>query len=474
MIRRINIWAELDWLTVFLFLSLVFMGWLNIYAAVYNEKHQSIFDFGQRYGKQMIWIVSAIVLCLAVLLFEPKFYTFLAYPIFIFTIILLAGVVIFGKEVNGARSWYNIMGFQFQPTEFAKVGTCLALSKFLSAYNIKITQLTTFLKAAFIIFLPPLFISLQPDFGSILVYFSLALVLYREGLPGEYLLFALLLAAIFLMALLLQQFTLLIILSALFVLATFFKNKRYYDSSVVLGILSFFFLLLLLLRHYFFPQLSYYFTGLFAAGSSLAVIGVLSILNKLPNILLIIVFFISSIAFSYSVDFVFNHLLKDHQKERVNIFLGKKSDPKKAEYNVIQSKIAIGSGGFFGKGFLQGTQTKYNFVPEQSTDFIFCTVGEEWGFFGSFVVLSFFLAILLRLILLAERQRSVFSRIYGYGVISILSFHIVINVAMTIGLFPVVGIPLPFFSYGGSSLWAFSILLFIFLRIDASRMELLR
>jgi rod shape determining protein RodA len=415
-----SLFYNIDWLMVSIYIILVLMGWLNIYAAVYNEDHASIFDISQNYGKQLIWILTAGLLATVILLLDEKFLTFFAYPIYGIMILILLAVLVFGVEINGSRSWFAIGEFRIQPAEFAKFTTCMALAKYLSNINTKMEKLETKIIAGIIIALPPAIILLQNETGSALVFGAFIFVLYREGLSGNVLLFGLLTVVLF-------------ILSLLF-------DKIY--IIITLGIIS----------------------------------GIAFLLSrkKTKNILSIIAFFILTSAISLSVDYVYDTKLKPHQRKRIDVLLGKETDLKGAGYNVNQSKIAIGSGGFLGKGFLQGTQTKYDFVPEQSTDFIFCTIGEEWGFVGSFIVITLFLFLMMRIIYVAERQRSQFSRIYGYGVASILFFHFMVNIGMTIGLAPVIGIPLPFFSYGGSSLWSFTILLFIFIKLDANRLLILR
>jgi rod shape determining protein RodA len=472
--RSINIWKNLDWLTVFLYFILVIMGWLNIYAAVYSEQHQSIFDFDMRYGKQMLWISMSLIMIIVIMLIDTRFYTFFAYVIFGISLILLFLVAYFGKEVNHSRSWFEIAGFHFQPSEFAKVATNLALAKYLSSYGVKIDKTKTILVSTFIIFAPAVLILLQPDFGSVIVYLSLIFVLYREGFPGGFLFFLFLLAVLFILALVLEKIPILIILIIISQFSIIIFNKRYREAIVsTLSLFALYGIIWGISRILNLHILNYY-ALLFSLIITYIGLLIWSILKKYKVIIWVSLFLGISIGFTSSVEYVFDNFLEQHQKHRINILLGKESDLKGQEYNINQSKIAIGSGGFSGKGYLQGTQTKYNFVPEQSTDFIFCTVGEEWGFLGSFFVLTLFTLLLLRLIILAERQRSVFSRIYGYGLIAILFFHIAINIGMTIGLLPVIGIPLPFFSYGGSSLWAFTLLLFIFLRFDSSRLELLR
>jgi len=414
-----HIFQNIDRVTVVLYLLLVIMGWFNIYAAVYNEEHKSIFDVTQNYGKQLIWIITSLVIIIIVLAIDGKFFSAFSMPIYFFSILILILVMFVGVKINASRSWFQVGDFRIQPAEFAKFATALAVSKYLSHLNIRIENLKTKLVVAFIILLPVLIIFLQNDTGSALVYFSLIFVLYREGLSGNWLIVGLAVILLFLLTLLINEMVL---------------------------IISIFLITLVL----------FYF-----------------IRKKRKEIITLVSIFVVSAVFILTVDYIYEKALQPHQKDRIDVLLGKEVDLKGAGYNLNQSKIAIGSGGFFGKGFLKGTQTKYNFVPEQSTDFIFCTIGEEWGFVGSTIVIGLFIGLLLRLIFLAERQRSAFSRIYGYCVASILFFHIAVNIGMTIGLFPVIGIPLPFFSYGGSSLWSFTILLFIFIKLDAYRLQLL-
>jgi rod shape determining protein RodA len=387
---------------------------------------------------------------------------------------LLFAVAVFGREVNGARSWFEISGFHLQPTEFAKVATVLAVAKYLSSYGIKIEKLKTLIIVGLIIFTPAVLIMLQPDIGSVLVYCAISFVLYREGFPGGFLFFGFLIIIVFVLALVISQQAILIFLIIVALLSLLVLNRRVIE--LVIGALSIllFYYTILTTNHFLHLRIAHYYALLVSVGITSAGAIIFNLFKRITFIYWVTLLLSFAIAFAYSVDYVFDHFLEPHQQHRINILLGKETDLKGTEYNVNQSKIAIGSGGFMGKGYLQGTQTKFNFVPEQSTDFIFCTVGEEWGFVGSFAVLALFGLLLTRIIFLAEKQRSAFSRIYGYGVASILFFHVAINVGMTIGLLPVIGIPLPFFSYGGSSLWAFTILLFIFLRFDASKMTLLK
>ncbi|MBP6403183.1 MAG: rod shape-determining protein RodA [Bacteroidia bacterium] len=415
-----SILQNLDWLMVGMFLLMVIMGWLNIYAAVYNEEHQSIFDLSQSYGKQTIWIAGSLVLALMILVIDGKFYAAFSYPMYGAMLLLLLSTFAFSRDVKGSYGWIDIGSFKLQPAEFAKFATNMALAKYLSTLDIRMQDMRTKITSLILLGVPMAIVLLQNDTGSALVFGAFIFVLYREGLSGNILLLGFLTIVLFVLTLLVPKLQL---------------------FGIIGGIALLFFFLIRKTR---------------------------------KNIMVIVIGALLASSVVFSVDYVYNNVLQLHQRTRIDVLLGKQTDLKGAGYNVNQSKIAIGSGEFWGKGFLQGTQTKYDFVPEQSTDFIFCTVGEEWGFVGSFVVISLFMALLARIIYVAERQRSQYSRIYGYGVASILFFHLMINIGMTIGLAPVIGIPLPFFSYGGSSLWSFTILLFIFIKLDAYRLQILR
>lgn len=412
--------ASIDWICLVLYFVFVFAGLLCIYASVYKESNPLIYDMSQNYGKQLLWIgISSFIGLLILLVDEKLFYAF-AYGFFGLSILLLLATFAVGTEIKGSSSWIRIGGFQLQPAEFAKFGAALALAKYLSGYNVDFDKFKTKVIAIGIIVLPMLIILLQNETGSALVFGSFFLVLYREGLPGWILVVGVLMALLSVLALL-------------------------------------------------FPPL-YIIIGL-------AVIGVIFLLLVKRTMLLIYLsagILIFASAYVSVVNYAFENILQAHQKTRINVLLGKEVDLKGAGYNVQQSKIAIGSGGFLGKGFLEGTQNKFRFVPEQSTDFIFCTIGEEYGFVGSLVFVILYMLLLWRLLVMAERQRSKFNRIYGYSVASILFFHFFVNVGMTLGLMPVIGIPLPFFSYGGSALLSFTILLFIFIRLDANRVNELR
>ena len=417
--QRNTILANLDWITISLYFALVLIGWINIYAAVYNELYSSIFDMSQNYGKQLIWIGTSVFLGLVIIIIDAKFFSTFSFPIYLLMMLLLFGVLVAGKEIAGSRSWFQIGSFSLQPSEFAKFATALALAKLLSPNEINTQRLQTRILAAIIITVPAFLILLQGDTGSALVFGAFVLVLFREGLSGKLILLGLAVTILFFLALVFNKFILIGLLAT--------------NAALVLYLYK----------------------------------------NLRKKWILIIGLFIMASGYVFSVDYAFENVLQDHHKKRINVLLGIETDIRGAGYNVHQSKIAIGSGGFTGKGFLKGTQTKFDFVPEQSTDFIFCTIGEEWGFIGSLLLIGLFLSLLIRIIFLAERQRSKFSRIYGYGVAAVIFFHFAVNIGMTIGLFPVIGIPLPFVSYGGSSLWGFTILLFIFLRQDSVRLELL-
>ena len=366
-----------------------------------------------------MWIGFATVLAITIMVIDAKFFSTFSYVFYLGMLLILVGVLFFGSTVAGSKSWFKIGGFAIQPAEFAKFATALAMAKYLSTLNVDMRMLKTKVISIGILVAPALLILLQNDTGSALVYFSFILVLFREGFSGLIFIAGIIMAVLFIVTLLFSKLYVIGILIALTVLTfVLFKSLRK-NWKPIIGIL------------------------------------------------------ILCVAFVFSVNYAFENVLESHQKKRINVLLGIEQDLQGAGYNVNQSKIAIGSGGLTGKGFRNGVLTRYNFVPEQSTDFIFCTIGEEWGFVGVTVLILLYLILLIRIVLLAERQRSKFSRIYGYGVASILFFHFTINIGMTIGLAPVVGIPLPFLSYGGSSLWAFTVLLFIFLKQDANRLNVL-
>jgi rod shape determining protein RodA len=463
----------IDKTTVLIFLIMIVMGWFNIYAAVYNDEHKEIFDFTQRYGKQFIWIMATIVLAVFIMIIDSRFYLFFAWVIYAILMFLLLMVLILGKDINGARSWFEFGPISLQPSEFAKFGTALALASFLNNRRNDLTKLKVIIPAVAIILLPALLTAIQPDLGSTIVFFSFFIVLFREGMSPIIFVSGLLMVLLFFLTLLFNNLYLEIALIAIAFLLVWFSTRKW--KLLLTG------LVLMLVIGGIIYALDFYIIKSLGNETVLVITLLLSGIayayyfysKKAVTLLVIYLFLAGSVLYVNSVDFAYNHMLKPHQRERVEIMLGFKTDTHGTGYNVNQSIISVGSGGFKGKGYLQGTQTKFKFVPAQSTDFIFCTVGEEWGFLGSFVVIGLYVFLLIRLIILAERQRSNFSRIYGYGVASVLFTHFFINIGMAIGLVPVIGIPLPFFSYGGSSLWGFTLLLFIFLRLDAGRTEYL-
>lgn len=439
MARRGNIVKNLDWFTVLIYCALLIMGWLNIYSASYNVDHPSIFDNTQEYGKQFVWIVTALILGGVIMLFDGTFIKRSAPIVYGVTTLLLLLVLIFGKEVNGAKSWFGFGSFGIQPSEFAKLGTSLMLAHYLSGVNIRMKDLKTKVFAVGILALPALLILLQPDTGTVLVFAAYILVMYREGLSGNILLLGVLAMTLAVLSLLLKATT---------VEIGDFELAGHYALMIFIAFASI--LIFFGIRKFVLPRF------------------------RRKNMLLLIGTAVGSLLFIATLDQIFENVMEPHQKIRINILLGLEEDPQGAGYNVKQSKTAIGSGGLTGKGFLEGTLTKYKYVPMQSTDFIYCTIGEEWGFLGSTLVIVMFVVLMLRLVFIAERQRSTFTRIYGYSVACIFFIHLLINVGMAIGLAPVIGIPLPFFSYGGSSLWGFTALLFILLKLDTERLVVLR
>jgi len=460
--------SNIDKTILFIYLALVIMGLLNIYAAVYSETHKNIFDLSMQYGKQLMWITAAFVIGFSILLIDSKFFPVFTYPIYAASILMLLAALFLGKEVNGARAWFEIGGLRIQPDEFVKISTCLAMAKVLSRFNVKIQSFKTLALVGGLLGLPGAIILLQNDTGSMIVYAAYIIVLYRMGISGVVPVLGAISVALFILAMYYAPLNVTygIIIGALLLYYIYNRKVKEISTAVMIfavcSAISFAVV-------YFFYVLTLQNVILGSIFLCTLVFSYVAFRHKLKYGVAITLIAFSSIAFVYSVEYIFNNVLEPHQRTRINVLLGLEADPKGAEYNVDQSKIAIGSGGLSGKGYLQGTQTKFNFVPEQSTDFIFCTVGEEWGFWGSFVVIGLFILLLARIIIVAEKQRSLYSKLYGYSVASIIFFHFAVNVGMTIGMVPVIGIPLPFFSYGGSSLWSFTILLFIFLRLDLNR-----
>ena len=415
-----NIFYGIDWILVILYVVLVGFGWMNIYAATTTDDSSSLLDLSTRYGKQLLWIILCIPLIIIILFFNSKFYEKFATILYLIGILSLIGLFLFGKNINGAQSWYGFGSASLQPSEFAKAFTALAIAKLLSdrQYNLKLIK--NQIKAFIVIFLPAVLIALQPDLGSVLVYLAFFFVLNREGLTLNYIIIGSLAIVLFLLTLL-------------------------FNASII--IIAFFIILSIILLYFLKKNKGYLKFNW----------------HKIVGLYLVVGLYI------FSSGYIFNNVFEQHQRDRFEILLGLSKDTKKIGYNTDQSIQAISSGGGFGKGFLQGERTQGNFVPEQDTDYIFSTVGEEWGFVGSAFVIILFMLLLYRIIYLAETHKNKFGRIYGYGLASILFFHVVINIGMVIQLLPTVGIPLPFFSYGGSSLWGFTLLLFIFIKLDANK-----
>jgi rod shape determining protein RodA len=418
--KKNNIFLGVDWILVLFYFILIFLGWLNIYAATISDDQFQLLNLTTEYGKQIIWIGLSIPLIMLILMFDAKFYEKYASIIYISSLFLLLGLFAFGKNINGATSWYSFGIFSLQPSEFVKATTALAMAKLVSEKMFNLKKIETQLQSILILLIPAVLITLQPDPGSALVYGAFIFVLNREGLPFYFI-------------------TVGIVALVLFISTLIFG----YINTLIVTVLLFFLILL-----YFYG----YRKKAFRKGWL-----------KMIGIYLMAAFYI------FSIDLVFNHVFEQRHRDRFNILLGKTTDTKSIGYNTNQSVTTIANGGFLGKGFLEGERTKGDFVPEQQTDYIFSTVGEEWGFLGSTVVILLFVLFILRIIYVAERQKSKFSRVYGYSIAAIFFTHFTINIGMVIGLLPTIGIPLPFFSYGGSALWGFTVLLFIFIKLDANR-----
>lgn len=466
-----------DWLTLFFYLLLVIMGWFTINAASYNMDGASIFDFDRPSGKQAVWFGLSIVLIILILCIDAKSYVGLAPFIYAGVMALLAVTIFIGTDIKGSHSWIKIGTFSIQPAEFGKFSTSLMLACLFSQYGYKFTKMVDFLKAAFVLLLPVGLIILQNETGSALVYFSMLLLFYREGMSGVILWVGACLVLIFVLGLIYGQNLILCLIPFMCIAMVFGYAEDKKNGLNILGTVVGVNALYYILQHWIplpdvvLPFIAYQWFGWILCVGCILYLLWLWIYERRTHYLLIAGLVVAFIGFQFSVDYAFNHILQDHQRGRIEVLLGLKEDLKGAGYNVNQAKIAIGSGGLTGKGYLEGTQTKLSFVPEQETDFIFCTVGEEYGFVGSTFVLLVYMLFIIRIIMLAERQRTIFAQVYGYCVACIFFFHVMINVGMVIGLMPVIGIPLPFFSYGGSGLWSFTILLFILLKLDASRIE---
>ena len=478
--KQPGILRNLDWWTIGIYLALLIFGWISVCGASYTYGETDIFSLSTRSGMQIIWIGTSLALGFVLLMLDDRFYDTFSYVIYAVLMLLLFITIFNPHEIKGSRSWLVLGPMRLQPAEFAKFATALAVAKLMSTYRFTMANIKHFMAAVAIIILPILLIIGQRETGSALVYFSFFLMLYREGMPGSILFTGVAMVIYFVVGIKYEEVLLwntptslgkfvvllLVQLFSIGMVSTYIhdKAKVIRMSALCVGIT-----ILALLFSEYVIHFDIVWVQLFISAALIGYLVFQGLATRFTNYLMIALFSIGSIIFFYSADYVLNDVMEPHQRVRINVLLGLEEDPTGAGYNVHQSEIAIGSGGLQGKGFLNGTQTKLKFVPEQDTDFIFCTVGEEEGFVGSASVLLLFLALILRLIHLAERQPFKFSRIYGYCVVSVFLFHLFINVGMVLGLTPVIGIPLPFFSYGGSSLWGFTILLFIFLRIDAGR-----
>ncbi|MGN0056776.1 MAG: rod shape-determining protein RodA [Phocaeicola plebeius] len=475
-----EVWKTVDWWTIVLYLVLIFCGWVSVCGASYDYGEPDFLDFSSRAGRQLMWMGCSLGLGFILLMLEDRLYDTYAYLIYGILLVLLFGTIFNPHEIKGSRSWIVLGPVSLQPAEFAKFATALALSKFMGEYTFNISHYRHMLMCLALFMVPMALIICQKETGSALVYLSFFLMLYREGMTGSILFAGICMIIYFIVGIRFSAdlmsdgstswgefsvLALILLFSAALVYA-YCNNRQAVRHLLVIG--GGLMLLSMLFSLYVIP----FDVTVVQAGVCIAMalyLVYLFLRERLVNYLYIVLFAIGSVGFFQSADYVFNEVLEPHQQIRIKVLLGMEDDPTGAGYNVNQSKIAIGSGGFLGKGFLNGTQTKLKYVPEQETDFIFCTVGEEHGFVGASVVICLFAVLILRLLVLAERQTSRFGRVYGYSVLSIFFFHLFVNIGMVLGITPVIGIPLPFFSYGGSSLWGFTILLFVFLRIDAGR-----
>ncbi|MDD4515202.1 rod shape-determining protein RodA [Massilibacteroides sp.] len=478
-IRKTSIWKSIDWITIIFYLLMIIAGWFSICGASYEYDSMSLFDIAGRPGSQLLWMGLSVGIIFVIMMLEKDLFDVFGYLIYFIIILLLIATIFFAPEIKGSKSWLVLGPIRLQPAEFAKFATALAVAKFMGQYNFKLMTFKNFSTTLLLIFLPMFCILMQRETGSALVYLSFFLVLYREGMSGKVLLIGLCAVLFFVTNMKFSEVVvgitplgelivtvMILVITALLTITTSRKKYMLYWLGGVIAIAF-----LLAYGISFLLPVNFYWI---AFGLTLLLAGYLlylSIRTWMMKYALIAFFALGSLLFLFSIEYVFNNVLEPHQQVRIKVSLGLEDDPTGAGYNVNQSKIAIGSGGLTGKGFLNGTQTKLKYVPEQDTDFIFCTIGEEQGFVGSTLVILLFGAFIIRLVQLAERQETDFARIYGYSVASIFLFHLVINVGMVLGLTPVIGIPLPFFSYGGSSFLGFTILLFIFLRLDSSRRE---
>ncbi|MCR5050347.1 MAG: rod shape-determining protein RodA [Paludibacteraceae bacterium] len=483
--RNGNILQNVDWPTIGFFIALVFFGWLNIYGASYNFDQTSIVDFSNRAGKQFVWILGSIAMGGTLLLIDYKTYDLLAYVAYILMLLLLIATPFLAHDIKGSLSWISLGPVSLQPAEFAKCIVALAVAKYMSRYDYKLRGWRDLIVPFALIGVPALVIMiLQKETGSALVFAAFLLVFYRQGMTPHILWSCVAAVTLFILSIRLSTIPLpigsgdvgmvscMILLMAIEIFFICKEHPKRWQLPIMLAVIAATYGIGALINIWWVVPFNWMSVGIVVALSIYAMI--ISLYYRRYSLIWIAVFGLVCIGYTQVCGFVFNNVLKPHQRTRIEVLLGMKEDLAGAGYNVNQARIAIGSGRFFGKGYLKGTQTKLQFVPEQDTDFIFCTVGEEWGFFGSLIVLLVYLFFILHLISIAERQRTIFNQIYAYAVASIFLFHLMINVGMVLGVLPVIGIPLPFFSYGGSSLWGFTMLLFILLRLDAARMDQLR
>lgn len=464
-----NISYKIDWLLILLYILIVGLGFLNLYSSDYQASVNGVSFVNTTFGRQFLWIAASLVIAFVIMFIDTVVFSMFSYVIYVIVLSILFLVFIFGVATHGARSWLEIGAFKIQPSEFAKFATALALARFISINGFKFNNFINIVISIGIVFFPVLLIMLQPDVGSAMVYVAFIFVFYREGLPGIFLWYIFLMTVIFVLALVVNLIALILIITfvSLVFLYFEFKNKKHIIRSVIVLLSAF--------------SLLYFMVVLFSLKLELLYIILISLVvwsvymfftfvgKRQPSVLIVIGFLFSGLLVQFMTDIAFHKILQPHQRSRIEVLFDNSIDPKGIGYNLRQSKIAIGSGGAIGKGFLKGTQTKLDFVPEHNTDFIFCTVAEEWGFRGTVAFFILYALLLFRIIFKAEKQISPFSRIYGYSVASILFVHFFVNIGMTIGLLPVIGIPLPFFSYGGSAMLGFTILLFIFIKLDTEK-----
>ena len=463
-------YKKLDWVVVGLYLLLLVFGWMNIFSSSVKETG-FLFKLSEKYVMDLIWMGSAAVIAILILFVIPsKVYPAISWPLYVLMVVLLVAVAFVGKEVNGSKSWFAIGPFSIQPAEFSKISTSILLAYLMSKYEFRFSNPKDFIRIALVIGIPILAILLEKETGSALVYLGFLMVCYREGMTGWILVAGILAVLFFILTLVLSPFAAILILTALAGVTTGYYRRKLIPAAAVTAavvtLLAFLPRLMRIESLSFLGRLEPEVWAALLTGLAAIVLTVSSMIRRRSTVRNLMMGFLLGLILIFSVEFVFEHVLKEHQRARIEVLLGIREDPMGVGYNVHQSLVAIGSGGFAGKGFLGGTQTRFDFVPEQSTDFIFCTIGEEWGLLGTLFVLAVYLALILRLLASAEKNKDGFVRIYGWCAAMCLLMHVVINICMTIGLMPVIGIPLPLLSYGGSSLWAFTILLFIYLRLD--------